>query len=681
MHRSRGRPPEATGRRIRLAWVGVQAGRGLSLGLVVLLVWAALPWWGDAPALAAPAPAVSGLHVSGNQILNASGQPVRLRGVNRTSGEYGCIFNFTIFTGPTDATAIQAMVNWKINAVRLPLNEDCWLDVNTGGINRAYVGAKYRNAVADYVNRLTAAGIAVIVDLHWAAPGTQQATGQTPMANRDHSVAFWTSVASTFKSNTAVIFDLFNEPYPDNNRDTVAAWQCVRDGTTVAGSCPSVGYTAAGMQELLDAVRATGATNLVMVAGVAYTGVLSRWMEYKPTDSLDPPNIAASVHIYPPGSQCSTVTCWDQHLAPLAAQYPLVAGEIGQSNCAHDRIDTVMDWLEAHGQHYLAWVWWTESCSASPYYGLITDYATGAPSPGYGQGYKDRLATVVGAPTVTPTGTATQIPTATATSTRTPTPTSTLTPVPPYAVSASVSPPSVAPGGSVGITASVTSAAARTLVIDVEVHDAAEHAVYQWYFEDVVFSAGQTRIFPVTWAVPAGTTLGTYSVQIGVFRQGWGTLHLWDSDAGQIVVGAAGTSTFTPTPAATRTPTPTSTPASTPASTPVPTPISCTPRPHVLVTTRALGPGQIEATVRSESLPLVPANALDILTFGTPQNATVTLNGSSVTPGEPIPLGGVSSVTFVVHRTDAGQASTVPLTVRDRCGDWTTFVGGGPTAF
>ena len=179
--------------------------------LVLLLLLPGLLWPAETPpALAAPAPAISGLHVSGNQILNGSGQTVRLRGVNRTSGEYACIQNWGIFEGSTSDTAIQAMLSWKINAVRVPLNEDCWLDVNTGGISRSYVGATYRNTVVDYVNRLTAAGIVVILDLHWAAPGTQKATDQIPMADRDHAPAFWSSVAGTFKNNTAVVFDLFN---------------------------------------------------------------------------------------------------------------------------------------------------------------------------------------------------------------------------------------------------------------------------------------------------------------------------------------------------------------------------------------------------------------------------------------------------------------------------------------
>ena len=33
------------------------------------------------------------------------------------------------------------------------------------------------------------------------------------MPDLDHSPAFWTSVAATFKSDPGVVFDVFNEPY------------------------------------------------------------------------------------------------------------------------------------------------------------------------------------------------------------------------------------------------------------------------------------------------------------------------------------------------------------------------------------------------------------------------------------------------------------------------------------
>src|SRR5439155_1196812 len=81
-------------------------------------------------------------------------------------------------------------------------------------------------------------------------------------------------VATTFRSNSSVLFDIFNEPYPDSNQDTIAAWTCWRDG----GTCPGVAYTAAGSQELVNAIRGTGATNVIMVGGVQYTNTLSRWL-------------------------------------------------------------------------------------------------------------------------------------------------------------------------------------------------------------------------------------------------------------------------------------------------------------------------------------------------------------------------------------------------------------------
>jgi len=84
-----------------------------------------------------------------------------------------------------------------------------------------------------------------------------------------------------------------------------------------------------------------------------------------------------------------------------------------------------------------------------------------------------------------------------------------------------------------------------------------------------------------------------------------------------------------------------------------------------------------------ESTPLnTPANnPLQQLRFGTFQNATVTFNGQPITSGQIVTLpSGTHAVDFTVRRVTAGQPTTVPLTVVDGCGDWTTFVGGGAGA-
>jgi hypothetical protein len=99
-------------------------------------------------ALATPAHAGLELHVRGNRLVNASGRVTRLLGVNRSGGEYACVQGWGIWDGPADARSIAAMKTWRINSVRVPLNEDCWLG---NGVGDTYGGAAYRAAVRAYV--------------------------------------------------------------------------------------------------------------------------------------------------------------------------------------------------------------------------------------------------------------------------------------------------------------------------------------------------------------------------------------------------------------------------------------------------------------------------------------------------------------------------------------------------
>ena len=324
------------------------------------------------------------IKVVGNHLVTGAGDAVQLRGVNRPGPEYAAVEGWGIFDGPTnDDLSIAAMKSWNINSVRVPLNEDSWLGIN---VSNAYSGAPYRAAVVDYVNRLNANGIIAIVNLHFSAPGSSVPDDQNPMADEDHSPAFWKSVASTFAGNHSVIFDIFNEPYPDNNQDTTAAWTCVRDG----GTCPGVSYPTAGMQELVDVIRSTGATQPLMIAGPEYAGDLDKWMQYEPSDPLQ--QLVASVHIYglPLDSPYRLSSTWDAFITPLTAQVPVVIGEFGDTNCTSAFSVPLMTWADAHGIGYTAWAWVTSNCANDP--ALITDY-NGTPTP-YGAGVRAHLLTL-----------------------------------------------------------------------------------------------------------------------------------------------------------------------------------------------------------------------------------------------------------------------------------------------
>ena len=337
-----------------------------------------------------------GLHASGNKLVDGNGTTVRIRGVNHSGMEYACIqvpsgANVADgrgwgFWDPFDGTgnndaAVAAIKGWKANVVRVPLNEDCWLGIN--GVKPQYGGKAYQDTVAAYVARINRSGLLAILDLHWTAPGTIPDTAQWPMPDQDHTPAFWRQVATRFVGNAQVIFDLFNEPYPDNNSDTQEAWRCWRDG----GNCSGMNYRVAGMQMLVDTVRATGATNLIMLGGVQYASSLSQWLAFKPTDPLN--NLAASWHVYVGSgfhSGCSTSDCWNGAPAAVAGAVPLILGEVGQSDGSTDVEAQLLEWMDTRGASYLAWTWNTWG----PPLSLISNYDGTAST--YGQFFKSRLA-------------------------------------------------------------------------------------------------------------------------------------------------------------------------------------------------------------------------------------------------------------------------------------------------
>jgi endoglucanase len=334
------------------------------------------------------------LHVSGNKLLNASGQQVILRGVDRSGTEYACVQGTGIFDGEVDQAAVTAMLSWKVNAVRVPLNEACWNAESY--VNSAYAGTNYINAIKSYVSLLNSNGLVAILDLHWtdgtytgpsAGCSSAQATCQKPMPDAAQAIPFWTSVANTFKGNDAVIFDLFNEPYASraDNNNSAEGWQCWATGSP----CTGISYPVAGMQQMINAVRGTGANNVIMLGGEEYANDLTGWLANEPTDPDH--NLVASWHSYN-FNTCSSQSCWTSQIAPVIAQVPVIAGEIGENDCAGGYITPLTTWLDSQNTSYLAWAWNADfNCSSGP--GLVTDYVPGDPT-AYGAAYKSHLASV-----------------------------------------------------------------------------------------------------------------------------------------------------------------------------------------------------------------------------------------------------------------------------------------------
>jgi endoglucanase len=317
------------------------------------------------------------LHVDGNNLVD-NGKVVRLLGVDHSGSEYSCIQGNGFFDWGSPGVPSQAfvtnLVSWHVNAVRVPLNEDCWLNIN--GAPGQYSGSAYQTAITSYVSLLRQNGLYVIVDLHWNNGGSGQANGQQQMADADHAPDFWTGVANAFKSDQGVVFDLYNEPHD-------IAWSCWQNG-----GCQVNGWNVAGMNQLIAAVRATGATNVVMAGGVAYASDLSQWLANKPNDPLG--NLAASFHTYN-FTGCADQSCWSSQIQPVASAVPLITGELGENDCAHGYIDTYMTWADSVGISYMGWAYNADfNCGSGP--GLISTW-NGTPT-AFGAGYQAHLATV-----------------------------------------------------------------------------------------------------------------------------------------------------------------------------------------------------------------------------------------------------------------------------------------------
>jgi hypothetical protein len=169
-------------------------------------------------------------------------------------------------------------------------------------------------------------------------------------------------------------------------------------GTAGTNGC-NEGFTVAGMQTLLDSVRATGATNVVQVSGVDYANTLTQFLTHKPNDAQN--NLMVAADIYMDLNPCKTTTCYNSEYLPIInAGIPFIAGEFGESVngnvCSVTNSNILLNWIDSNGgSGYMAWVWdtWGTSCGDLS---LITNFNGTAHSPN-GTNYKTRLSTLASA--------------------------------------------------------------------------------------------------------------------------------------------------------------------------------------------------------------------------------------------------------------------------------------------
>ncbi|HET9920374.1 MAG TPA: glycoside hydrolase family 5 protein [Ktedonobacteraceae bacterium] len=300
---------------------------------------------------ASPTVTLSGLpHVQGNRIVDSSGRPVILRGAQIEG-----VFNVAQ-PGPTDllatndfASTVKVMgQQWHMNALRLPTCNWLWQANPTSYMSRLQTAVQQANA----------AGLYVVIEAHDDHRCNPPYNAQDPVhLPRPQLKAYWQAVANTFKNNPMVIFDVYNEPALRNvNRDQYTAqdWQLWLNGGQQNGE------TFTGMQELVDAVRSTGAQQIIMVEGYSFAETFYNIG----SNVIHDPNIVYEIHEY---GMNRTPDDWNKDFGFMSTTYPVFIGEwalmgggnSGQVNCHNiapsQANQVVLNFLNYMASHNMSW--------------------------------------------------------------------------------------------------------------------------------------------------------------------------------------------------------------------------------------------------------------------------------------------------------------------------------------
>ena len=252
------------------------------------------------------------LHVVGNQLQTADGKTVWLQGLCLDSMQWAAGGEHILQSIPV------ATEQWKANAIRLPINSNFWFGTGPWQ-KKGEGGMAYRQLIDAAVAAANSRGAYLVLDLHLFGPPT------------DDAVKFWQDAAVRYKNHPGVLFELWNEPHS-------MSWKVWHDGGLLHGAdnahtdlnakenndVSDDDEKTPGMQALVDAVRSTGARNIVIAGGLDWGYDLSGVAkDFALHDQPGNDGIMYSSHIYPWKKD------WQANTLDAAAKYPIFVGEVG----------------------------------------------------------------------------------------------------------------------------------------------------------------------------------------------------------------------------------------------------------------------------------------------------------------------------------------------------------------
>jgi hypothetical protein len=267
-----------------------------------------------------PPTAPNGYYTKGNTIYTVNDTPIIFKGVAKPS------MSWWYEMGDFTTADFQKIKAWNANLLRLPMNQSFWLE-NKGD---------YQGNIKKIVDMAKANGLDVMLDLHTVIE-------KRNLPNTD-SIKFWQQVAAAYKGDGRVFFELYNEPH-DISADV---WK---------NGDPSKDYI--GMQKLYDAVRQTGANNLVVIGGTAWAYDL----KYVHTHPIQGYNIVYSTHPYNGGDRSASVQETDYGFIVTQNIAPVMLTEFGntQNDCDAKILPVTLDYATSKKMSWTGWAWFVPS--------------------------------------------------------------------------------------------------------------------------------------------------------------------------------------------------------------------------------------------------------------------------------------------------------------------------------
>jgi O-antigen/teichoic acid export membrane protein len=302
-----------------------------------------------APAVVIPS---NGYSVAGTKILDPAGKVL----VPYGNTIYGLSYSDWTRLASVDLDAIRATaVTWHGNVVRLQISPTSLFHVDP------YDPDMLRQLDTE-IQVAEQYPMAVILDLM----NGNDRSASPPALPDDMALKFWRFMAARYSSDKRIWFELFDAPQVGVSRDAPAAGKVVQlpggasglqyQSTTDAWNAWKKGGNGfAGMQDLYDAVRGTGAGNIVIADSIESASTISGVIPLKGS------NIVYGLHGY--FQRDETPALWGTTFGEVSSVVPVLVVEWSQyasqrAECtvaAPALVPKFLSYLQAHGIGLITW--------------------------------------------------------------------------------------------------------------------------------------------------------------------------------------------------------------------------------------------------------------------------------------------------------------------------------------